>query len=696
MNTDVISSIFAGKCLLVLSLCGMTFSAQAVTVQTVSEPVVARGTDPVPAPKLFEPKLPVYAETALGPKLRAEIASETPGRLAALRTRFAALRGRADAELQTDTFQRVRTVKRMEIAERLFGLAEKELERGNTDGLAFAFLYTEDLKRFCSLFEEELELWKTYPLAPGVTPAVIKVADFGAKGDGATDNIPAFDAAIASARALGGKPAIIEVGEGEFHFAPHTNRVQVLLANLTNVVMRGVSPERTRLRFDDMDSPGVAIHSCYNATVSDVELASTEAPFFQGVVEAFDKTNGWAVVKQHPGTARPDGPRFTKGKGAGACLGIFGKDGVELVDNWHEMFFRNRADDLGDGRFRIHLDKDHFIYRRPYSRLEPGWQIVIPLRKGFCNNAASTGSSRMCNFANIWVRNGRGNAIGFCQGGVYSSAWRVKVFPFPGMLAASGADAIMNYRGTFIGECTFDHLNDDGANAHALGRKIIRTEGDDTVIADWLPGNYDVGDPMQILSGLTGQYLYLGRVRRPGKDLRGGWIHNTQFDEPLPAGLRTIENVKMPRLTEEERRAQLVGGAKVDAGTVPDSMFRPYMFGVGHVVYKTRFSSLRGSGAVLMCPNVLLEEVTYEHMNRGVALTCLANWGEGPSPYNVWIRNCTFRDIPMGIEGRCIKAAGGKFLTAPVRGLTLEGNVFEGVSRPICLDNVGDDVEMRR
>ena len=146
----------------------------------------------------------------------------------------------------------------------------------------------------------------------------------------------------------------------------------------------------------------------------------------------------------------------------------------------------------------------------------------------------------------------------------------------------------------------------------------------------------------------------------------------------------------------QERRAQLVGGAKVDAGTVPDSMFRPYMFGVGHVVYKTRFSSLRGSGAVLMCPNVLLEEVTYEHMNRGVALTCLANWGEGPSPYNVWIRNCTFRDIPMGIEGRCIKAAGGKFLTAPVRGLTLEGNVFEGVSRPICLDNVGDDVEMRR
>lgn len=648
--------------------------------------------EPAPQdPRPPVPQLPVYAENAIPPQLRAEIIRETPGRLAALRERMDAQWVRVKAEMGEDMgcFQFVRTLKRMEIARRLFGFAEREFARGNTDGLAFAFLATEDLRRFCDLFDEELRLWKDYPLAPGVEPVVIRVADYGARGDGKSDNIPAFDAAIAAARALQGRPAIIEIGEGEFHFTPTTNRVQVLLAGLTNVVVRGVSPERTRLRFDDMDSPGLAIHDSYNTTVSGLELASTETPFFQGVVEAFDKAEGWAVVRHHPGTARPDDPRFK-----GFCLGIFGPDGNEVVDDWHELFYANKSEDLGDGRFRIYLKKEHFIYKRDYSRLEPGWQIVIPLKKGFCANAASTGYSRQCNFADIWVRNARGNAVGFCQGGVYSSAWRVRVFPFPGLLAAAGADGIMNYRGTFIGECEFDHLNDDGANAHALGRKIIRIEDGDTVIADWLPG-YRVGDPMQVLGGLTGQYLYLGRVKRAGRDLKGGWVHNTQFEEPLPPGIRTIENVGTPTLTEEERAAQLVGGAKVDADTVPDSLFRPYMFGVGHIVYKTRFSSLRGSGAVLMCPNALLEEVTYEHMNRGVALTCLANWGEGPSPYNVWIRNCTFRDIPMGIEGRCVKASGGKFLTAPVRGLTLEGNVFEGIATPLCLDTVGDDVEIR-
>lgn len=643
------------------------------------------------------PQLPIYAEDAIPPGLRAEIVRETPGRLDALKGRMDAQWARVKAEMGKDMecLQFVRTLKRMEIARRLFGFAGRELARGNTDGLAFAFLATEDLRRFCDLFDEELRLWKDYPLAPGVKPVVIRVADYGAKGDGKSDNIAAFDAAIAAARALQGRPAVIEVGEGEFHFSPATNRVQVLLANLTNVVMRGVSPEKTRLRFDDMDSPGLAIHSCYNTTVSDLELASTEAPFFQGVVEAFDKAEGWAVVRQHPGTARPDGPRFSNPKNM-FCLGIFGPDGNELVDNWHELFFDNKAEDLGDGRFRVFLKKDHFIYKRDYSRLEPGWQIVIPLRKGFCQNAATTGNSRQCNFANVWVRNARGCAVSFCSGAaIYSSAWRVRVFPFPGLLAAANADAIMNYRGTFIGECAFDHLNDDGANAHALGRKIMRVEGGDTVIADYLHGNYEAGDPMQVLGGQTGQYLYLGRVKRPGRDLKGGWVHNTQFEEPLPPGIRTIENAGTPALTEEERRNQLIGGAKVDAKTVPDALFRPYMFGMGNVVYKTRFSSLRGSGAVLMCPNTLLEEVTYEHMNRGVALTCLPNFGEGPTPYNVWIRNCTFRDVPMGVEGRCVKAAGGKFLTAPVRGLTLEGNVFEDVATPLCLDNVGDDVEIR-
>lgn len=644
-----------------------------------------------------EPKLPVFGETALSPALKEEIRRETPGRLAALKARMDEQKRVVQAEMPKETFQCIRNQKRMEIAGRLFDLAERELARGNTDGLAFAFLYTEDLKRFCALFDDEIRWWRTYPTAPGVEPTVIRVADFGAKGDSRTDNIPAFDAAIAAAVKLAGRPSVIEIPAGDFRFSPTNRRTHLKLAGVTNCVLRGVSPEKTRLWFDDMDTCGTMITDAVNTTIENVDLASSRTPFFQGVVREFNKAEGWAVVEQEPGTMRPDDEIFVKGAKMGFCLGIFDENGIEAVnDGWQEMFYDRRAEDLGGGRFRIHLQADHFIYKRGYSCLRPGWNVVIPARKGFCQNASTGSGAYLCNYVNVWVRNGRGSSIAFCNGGEYSTAWRVHLKPLrKGLFTSSCADAIMNYRGTFIGECTFEQMNDDGANCHGLGRRIQRIENGDTVIADWLPGHYTAGDPMLIQSGQTGQYLHLGRVKRPGRDLRGGWIHNTTFEEKLPEGIRTLENLKAKDLTAAERQRQMVGGGKPDAARVPDLLYRPYLFGVGHVVYKSRFSSLRGSGAVLMCPNALLDEVTYEHMNRGVALTSLGHCGEGPSPYNVWIRNCTFRDCIVGVEGRVITASGRFADTAPVRGLTLEGCRFERVEEPLLLTNVGDDAEIQ-
>ena len=639
----------------------------------------------------FKPSLPVYSETALSPALRTEIWRETPTRLAALKARMGAQWRRVKAEIPTNAFQYVRTEKRMEIAGRLFGFAERELARRNTDGLAFAFLCTEDLRRFCDLFDDELRYWKAYPLAPGVRPKVIRVADYGAKGDGKSDNIPAFDAAVAEAATSAGAPVVIEVPEGEFHFKATEERFHVELRNLTNVVLRGVSPERTRLRFDNAECGGVLVWSGANVTVADLEVASTETPFFQGVVESFDKADGRAIVRRHPGTMRPDDPRFLRGDRFQFCLGIFDVKGNEVVDSWLSMFYDRRAEDLGDGRFNVAFIRDHYNYKRPRTRLEPGWQIVIPLRKGFCANVETARGAYLCNVVNVWIRNGRGSAVGFCSEAAYSSAWRVRVFPFPGLLAASGADAIMNHRGTFIGESSFDHLNDDGGNCYSLGRRIQRIENGDTAVSAWLPCGYNVGDPMQIMSAQTGQFLYLGRVKRAGGALSPrGVPHDMQFEDVLPSGIRTIESIAKPQPTGEERFLQAVANGKIDGSREADGLYRPYMFGVGHVVYRTRFSSLRGSGAVCACPNALFEDVTYEYMNRGISLSSLGNL-EGPAPYNVWIRNCTFRHCLVGIEGRCIRGVGGKFLTAPIRGLTIEGNRFVDVGTPYVDDNVGDD-----
>lgn len=231
----------------------------------------------------------------------------------------------------------------------------------------------------------------------------------------------------------------------------------------------------------------------------------------------------------------------------------------------------------------------------------------------------------------------------------------------------------------------------EASNCYSLGRRIRRIENGDTAVADWLPCNYAPGDPMQVTSAQTGQFLFLGRVKRAGgAERERGALHDTQFEDLLPEGIRTMASVGRPQPKPGQRFLQFVADAKIDGASEPDMLYRPYMFGVGHVVYRTRFSSLRGSGAVCACPNALFEDVTYEHMNRGISLSSLEN-GEGPAPYNVWIRNCTFRHLLVGIEGRCMRGIGGKFLTAPIRGLTVSGCRFEDVATPYVDDNVADD-----
>ncbi|MBQ9776722.1 MAG: hypothetical protein IJW17_11885, partial [Lentisphaeria bacterium] len=51
-------------------------------------------------------------------------------------------------------------------------------------------------------------------------PTVFSVKDFGAKGDGKTDDGPAFRKAIAAASAMGGKPAVIKIPAGRYFIKP--------------------------------------------------------------------------------------------------------------------------------------------------------------------------------------------------------------------------------------------------------------------------------------------------------------------------------------------------------------------------------------------------------------------------------------------------------------------------------------------
>ena len=124
-------------------------------------------------------------------------------------------------------------------------------------------------------------------------------------------------------------------------------------------------------------------------------------------------------------------------------------------------------------------------------------------------------------------------------------------------------------------------------------------------------------------------------------------------------------------------------------------MYRPYAFGIGFVVTGCTISDLRGTGCVVGASNALIENNVFEYMNRGVGISCLSNCTEGPVPYNVLVRNNVFRHVGTAIESRFVPLGdGGRILTAPIRGVRIEGNRYESVRQPHVMSFCGDDVKV--
>ena len=638
--------------------------------------------------------LPVFRSDALSPELVAESRDEVPVRIERLKKRIA--RQRTDIEdaigRRPGSFQYVRAMKRMVLASRAAAFSLSEHSRNCLDGYAFALMAAEDLKKLSEAFDEELALWKEYPLAPGVTPAVFRVADFGAKGDGMHDDGPAFRAAVSNATALAGRPSVIEIPEGTFYFAPRPplsggrKPAQLRICGLTNCVMRGVSPEKTRLRLGDYDASGCVLIDCRNVTVANLEIAGSEPSFAQGTVLEFDKAGGWVRIRHQPESMLPDDARLVNGFKM-QVLGIYDENRRQVL--YQEMFYANRTDDLGGGEYKVYLQKDHFIYKRASSCLKPGWTITVGDRNNTIPSASVTRGSSWCNFENVHILSSRSAALNFMDS-LYPTAWRVKIRPLrPELVQSSDADAIFSYRGEFIGECEVRNLGDDAFNCMVRGRNIDCVENGDTVVADWLPGHYESGDLFQIIRPTTGEFVYLGRVRRPG--LGDGAKHDTQFWGRLPE-LFTYKSLGKSRLSKEECLAINIAGRKSTFS--PDQMYRPYAFGIGFVVTGCTISDLRGTGCVVGASNALIENNVFEYMNRGVGISCLSNCTEGPVPYNVLVRNNVFRHVGTAIESRFIALGGGRIRTAPIRGVRIEGNQYEDVARNLVSDFCGDDIKV--
>ena len=638
--------------------------------------------------------LPTYAETALSPDRKDFLSAQLPTWVDAGERRLNEL------EVQTrtafsgaeETVQFFRIEKRFDMARRLCRYIRWECAKSTVSGLCSAESGEACLRAFIRYFERELECWKSSPTAPGVRPRVFNVKDFGAKGDGVTDDEPAFQSAFASIRALKGIPSVLNIPRGRYVLK--AKRVPgspdslscVRFEKVENCTVSGESPENTHLVLSDYDGDGINFQNWVNSTLRCVQLYWNENPFVEGEVKSVDKETGSIVLRHHEGTLKPDDSRFSRIGYANSCM-QFNRDGAPLKNP--VLWYNYRCDDLGGGLYRMYFDPEYLSTKT--MQIEPGTVFVFPDRNNKIAALRANGSE-FFTFDRVWVLNARSGA--FSLGNAYQPTLTgCRIFPKdPRFCLATNADGNFTAPGTCIVNCDFTNMNDDGSNAHNRGRIFY---SHDPASGEYEHETYwqyeQPGDFAVVVSSLDGRYHANTRVKsvrdRPGDSSK----QLTAFSDVLPDDVRSYTSLGIAPYDYKTRRKIYLGTMKTP--NFPDQFYIPYNRGVGYICCGNRFTNIRGVGIQVQTPNSLIESNVVVNVYRGIELSGLLHYQEGPPPYNVVIRGNRITNVNRGIKSSFMTLNHPPAVTTPMGGLLIEDNVVENASEsPLMLANVEDSL----
>ena len=625
-------------------------------------------------------RLPCYDEAAFPPETRPAEAQRIAADLEAVVRRAEGTDALCDAAfsaLETNAFERIRLGKRREVRARTEAFARRYLSRGDATGLGFAEQATADLELMDRILREEAENFRRAS-RPENDPVVLNLSDFGAKGDGRTDDGPAFMRAFDAIRALNGKPSVLRLGKGTFLIAtarkesaytsPFGHREDggglwagLPVRELANCAMEGESPETTVLRFGAYDKVGIAFLDCRNCALRRVDCAFAQQPFLEGEVLAVERQADLLSVDLRlvPGSLRPDAPSWDPPQKRGVeSFGYEFRPTGGMIQSARLIHWDSRSPDrcrdLGNGVWRIFFrrDFDPANFDRHLQGLVVGGYLAIPNRCNFFPTLRIADCSHML-VEDVWIRNSRSGAVdAYCRS-YMTSFHRLRVFPLPGFHQSTNADGCFCSPGTFLLDCSFEAMGDDGMNSlsnitcvnpSADGLEVTRQR-------DW--GSNPKGSLVVFLDPGQGRYLANRRVREGDEPGR----MTTRLKRPVPPS--------------------------VDGKL----MIAPRFRGIGTIVSGCSWKDGRWTGVVLQTPNALVENCTFDNLwQEAVRMCFFGDWNEGLPPYNVLVRNCRVSDCGGGVITRYQHSSDGrktwaKPVASPIRAIDVTGCTFRNTPR---------------
>lgn len=488
-------------------------------------------------------------------------------------------------------------------------------------------------------------------LVPAESGQVFWVADFGAIGDGVTDDSAAIRAAI-SAAVQAGSEATVQLdakryrvsadpgGDGKYCFK---------LAGAKQVAIQGV-PGGTELVSASPRAGMFGFFSCEDVRLSGVVIDYAPVPFIQGTIAAVD--GGTIDLKVDDGYPEPQPELMKQQWGV-----VMDRQARRFKPGTPSCVVIRSFVPLGDRTWRLELGKP-----ADAQTITPGDAFVM--RGGGDGNAVTFSKCNGACVEDVTIHASPGLCMGFigCEGDL--GVRRVTVRPRPGTtrLLSGNVDGIhcqMARKGLLVEDCHFEGMTDDGMNTYDKVRMVTEVISPSKIR---VRQTFDMrpGDRIQVMDPKTGFVKGESGVTSVDDKV-------ITLDTPVE-GVRTSTEI-------------LKGIVSMDNHLDADVVFNLSTCGAGYVIRNNYFGNFRGRGLILRGVHGLIENNVFERTSGpGIVIANEPNWPEGPMPRDIVIRGNQLRSVGLDSQAQ-------NYGAIMVMGLGLNGMSPDPVVKNIRIEN---------
>ena len=493
---------------------------------------------------------------------------------------------------------------------------------------------------------------------------VFRVEDYGAKGDGRTDDTAAIDKAISAAKAKG-SGSVVWFSPKTYRVAAHRTKVYAwTVTGAEDITIYGngatllISPDRLAFQ----------IRNCQDVTVRGFVIDYHPLPFMQGTITEIDAKRGAFVLEVHDGYPIPSDAPFHSKPFGGRESGAMGKKGLgrgwgaliepkrrelkrEVLNAW--FFKKYEILQTINGKRRVKLTLQDRPARN-INQISEGDRFCLPIgihAGGIIH--IQDGKNNTLEDVIIYASpsltiGARGTAKAVFRG------IRLMFKPGSDRLITSCADGFhlqQNRRGSVIERCLMEGQIDDSINIYCGPNSVKKVISGSEYILDASTVMQE-GDRLEFFEPSKGEHLGDAKV----VSING---------ERGACRVKLDKDIRGIAPTRDRRKGHQVYNRSAS--------------GEGYIVRDNIFRHHRRYAMFLKPRNGLVEgNLIYGLNGEGIVVANVPAWPEGPHPGNVMIRNNTIIDVEKtGIEIRARAFPAETARERLVDGITLENNTIE-------------------